>query len=130
MSTTETMTDRERVRRLFRRLRKRGILARMNFSCCGGCASGELAELLKPQHGGGVYFHQQDADAFDGERLTAPLYIGYGAAPNGAGKIEDRAALIGRLVKAEAERIGLLVKWDGDTNTRIALIPTTKPEWL
>lgn len=87
MTTTLTsQTDKAKVTAAFKALRRRGFIARQNYKCCGSCAGYALAERVKEDvlNGGelpvnGVYYHQQDNDAFgrDGN-LTSTLYLRHG----------------------------------------------------
>ena len=64
----------------FEELNANGVVARMDFSCCGTCASGEIwDERDDSRHWKGyVYFHQQDTDRLVEDGKT---HIGYGAFP-------------------------------------------------
>jgi hypothetical protein len=56
---------RQRLQAAFRRLRREGYAARMNFSCCGTCGSYELSqEVTKRRLAGYVFWHRQANDAF------------------------------------------------------------------
>lgn len=47
----------------FRELRKHGLFARQKFECCMNCALAAME--LKPDQIGAVYYHGQDAAAWD-----------------------------------------------------------------
>ena len=65
----------------FKAMREQGLLARQNFSCCGGCAGYSLVRMAvkKKQKGvevkGCAFYHAQDnQNKRDGDNF----YIGYG----------------------------------------------------
>ncbi|QBJ96000.1 hypothetical protein ERC79_08460 [Rhodococcus sp. ABRD24] len=120
----------------FEELNANGVVARVDFSCCGSCASGEIwDERDDSRHWQGfVYFHQQDTDRLveDGE-----TYIGYGAFPPAA---FDEAAydalsedakealysadvtrLLDDVVFPVLRRHGIEPVWDRDLGTRVLL---------
>jgi hypothetical protein len=110
-------------------LRKRGYLARMNFSCCGSCAgyelaskAGELAKKGKPPTGC-AFWHHQDEDSY---QRSGRLVIRYGQLESSEmGKIgKDTKAIGEEIVALIAEQAALLgnpveVEWDGDPNSVI-----------
>lgn len=101
----------------FKAIRRNKIVARQNFSCCGGCACSELGTILEKRtdQRGGVYYHRQDNDHL---REDGVVYLGYGARPDSADdKAESEA--IGREVVAALEAVGLVVTWNGDHYQRI-----------
>lgn len=61
------------IRDAFAELRKHGYVARMNFSCCGGCASYEIGQSKKYQ-GKCVYYHRQAAERL---RETGKCMLGW-----------------------------------------------------
>ena len=57
-------SDREKLRDAFRRLREKGIVAKMKFSCCTSCGSYEISL----NHGPDVpyvFWHRQNESSFD-----------------------------------------------------------------
>lgn len=110
----------------FKAIRKRGILARQNFSCCGGCACAELGESLKasPAKRGAVYYHRQDAQAIEirgwgADRGKADgVFLGFGARPEQDDRDEAGEA-IGKEIVECLEAAGLKVEWDGKIASRI-----------
>lgn len=128
MSRNQTRID-----SVFADLEKRGIIARPDFSCCNGCASGELEDEVKAWTGavpvtGYVFFHEQATDsANDG----GSLWLAHGSLlekdTDGNNETE-----YGRLL-AEQERIaeeivrefrehGFTVNWDGNLARKIAVL--------
>jgi hypothetical protein len=63
------MTDRQKIATAFKALRRNGIMARMNFLCCGECGHAAMHDRL----GDGrdyVFYHAQEHDRFKkGEML-------------------------------------------------------------
>jgi hypothetical protein len=113
-------TDADRVAAAFAELETRGIVARMNFTCCQTCALAEITHEASNESLGYVYFHGQDA-----ERLAEPeacLFLGYG--PFGATDAESHEARmleVGSRARSSLERQGLQVSWNGSTEKRIAV---------
>lgn len=69
-------SDRAAINAVLRRIDKLdGFKAKANFRCCQSCAFYELGqdETLKNV----VFYHQQDADAFDQGILTRDLYLAH-----------------------------------------------------
>jgi hypothetical protein len=103
----------------FRAMRKEGLVARQNFSCCGSCANYELATIIdelpaekKATTKGYVFYHNQDADHmrrpnFDG------LYLGYSSSDG------NNCSDIAQIVVACIQRAGLTAEWNGEITTRI-----------
>ena len=101
-----------------------GSRPRMNFSCCGTCAPGEMvAEVgLGGPKVGYVYFHSQDAEAIVDENL----FLGYGSLRDfsrGDGWDEEAyaaaAVAVGNHVVDVLRDHGLTVVWDGTLTKRI-----------
>lgn len=96
----------------FRALRSAGFLAKQSFSCCKGCASTKLnalAEKLseegKPVRGV-VYYHQQDAEYFDGIRGALMIRFGH---PSNEG--ENIRAVARETLKA-LKAAGIQASWN------------------
>jgi hypothetical protein len=114
---------------VFETMRKRGYLARMNFSCCSGCAgyelaekAGKLAEKGKPP-AGCMFWHRQDEGSY---KWTGKLAVRYGQlSTEAAGKVGKETKVIGdelvAEIAAEAERRGMPVEveWDGSPDSTI-----------
>ena len=123
--------DSDALEAAFADLEARGVAARMNFSCCGTCAPGELIDevgLGGSKHGY-VYFHQQDAEAiFEGS-----LFLGYGSlrdfdreAPGASDAYVADAVSVGHEVVDALRSHNLSVTWDGSLDRRIRV---TDLEW-
>lgn len=83
----------------FRTLRKRGYFARQNFWCCQTCGCAAVPEDHAKSY---VFYHNQDAETLKKDGGTFLAWDGDGD----------------EIVKCCLEA-GLIVKWDGNKNTRI-----------
>ncbi|MFG2141331.1 DUF6891 domain-containing protein [Streptomyces sp. NPDC048650] len=110
------VTDADRVVEVFAALGRQGLTARMNFSCCSGCALAEIgAERAEGDHGF-VFFHYQDTESLaDGHGLS----VRYGSYADSG---RDRAE-VGRAVVAALTGAGLPAAWDGDPDKVIDVAP-------
>ncbi len=120
----------------FEELTEAGIIARMNFTCCGTCGTAEIDEERdESRHWRGyVFFHQQDTETLVQEGY---VYLNYGIfAPEGFDEeayeklsdedkqaiyLADHKAVIEDDVVPRLARHGLDVEWDGNHRTRILL---------
>lgn len=100
------MTDKQRIAFAFRDLRKQGIYARMKFWCCQSCACADLEQRGKTHF---VFYHQQDAEAFNryGDLREYGMHIAFG-------ELEDAHALVKAL-----NAHGLPTEWDGTQEHRV-----------
>lgn len=75
------MTDKKKLAIAFQALRRTGIAARMNFSCCGSCGSYELANRFTNDDARGyIFYHKQEGARVRGERLPdGGLYLHWAA---------------------------------------------------
>ncbi|MEU9110484.1 hypothetical protein AB0D04_01485 [Streptomyces sp. NPDC048483] len=110
------VTDADRVAGVFAALERQGLTARMNFSCCSGCALAEIGgERAEADHGF-VFFHYQDTESLaDGGGLS----VRYGAYADSG---HDRAE-VGRTVVAALSEAGLPAQWDGNPDKVIEVAP-------
>ena len=117
-ATWPQVTDCDRLDAAFDALNGIGIIALHNagYTISDGISdvSEVLAESDRDKVKGYCFYHEQDVErAIEGHGLT----LAYG-------DIEDTAGgkrTIGELVKAELERQGFMVEWDGDPEVRIDL---------
>ena len=106
----------------FKQMRKSGLLARQNFSCCQTCGCYELAEKAKKMEKkpkGYVFYHRQDGAQIrkEYERGETPsTYLAFGA--YGDFTKEQVADLVIACLTAN----GMTVEWKGDPGTRIKVI--------
>ena len=126
---------RERLTEAFKAMRKKGILARQNFSCCGGCGSYELATKMdesraagRPKRGA-IYYHRQSAERL---RKSGEVYLGFGCDSNapevdGDRTEDERTRLVGCYAIEALNAAGLEVEWNG-TAIRCILVKGVKEE--
>jgi hypothetical protein len=103
------------VARAFAALRKTGLVCRMNFSCCMGCACSELEPIVKERKArGAVYFHRQDDKSF---RAGRDLEVRYGPMEDG----DVAWTALGEEVRQALVDQGLVVEWDGDPDNTVTV---------
>ncbi len=122
--------DAARLNELFKLLRKEGLIARQNFSCCGGCAGSELAtyygELCDAGKGdkikGVAFYHQQDAETL---RCEGGTYLAYGEVSHWdseAKAVKYKSPLsteeVGRVIERCCRQLNMMYEWDGNPSTR------------
>lgn len=115
------MTNRDKLTAAFRHMRKAGYVARQNFSCCGGCASSELGDVLdtKPEKLGAAYYHRQDGERINRDRNPAEeVWLGFGASPH-ATHVDDEEA--GWAVCRALAKAGLSFEWNGSGSMRVCV---------
>lgn len=128
-----------KLNKAFSGMRKRGLVARQHFFCCGNCASHELATILKAEPNlskeGCAYYHKQDAESLP----MAEVYIGFGGHPSQEGEAFDASTIAaGKIVVEELQKVGLAAEWNGSPLTRILAKwqepppppPAPKPDYL
>lgn len=115
-------------------MRKSGLIAKMNFSCCSTCGGYELTtkieekledavargkelEKEKEKIKGVVFFHRQDAAR---RNAGEPFMIRYGDVDSQAfGKVGLDTAEVGVMVMKVLAENGVKATWNGDPNTCI-----------
>ncbi len=102
------MDSKDKTRKMFADLRKKGFVARQNYQCCGSCACSIIGNDLKEDQPYATY-NKQNNDAFDGRDLGRTLYINFGSKKEG----DEAARKAGGQVALAAFRAGLTVQWDG-----------------
>ncbi|MDA2813442.1 hypothetical protein O4J56_22540 [Nocardiopsis sp. RSe5-2] len=119
LRTAAGPTDNDRLDSVFRELRKSGIEALQDFSCCQTCALDAIAPSGDRDRGY-VFYHGQDTDRAIG---GGGLMLSYGA----FGGDEEAATAIGREVVGLIGEAGLTAHWGGDPGKRIEISPMN---WL
>ena len=122
------MNKQDRVRELkkvvsmvFKKLRRRGYLAKMKYWCCVNCATRNLlleAAQKKAEGlvvGGIVHYNEQAEDTL---WETGELYLNYCASDGTYGK---EAVEVGQEICREFQKAGVDVEWDGSPKTTILL---------
>ena len=108
---------RAKLKQTFKALRKRGLLARMNFSCCRNCAGYDMTAMAVTQVKKGkavagcvFYTRQDEADLQRGNGV----YLSYGPLESKElGQIGESSEQVGQMVAEECRLVGLEVDWDG-----------------
>jgi len=124
----------------FKRLRKKGLIARQGFMCCGSCAGTSIGDDVdkmlaqgKPEPKGAVFYTAQDRSGAQRqlERLHgkmnryvgihhAPvgkpvmLYLTYGEIENVKGTYGLPTVEVGKMVVEVLDELGISYEWDGD----------------
>lgn len=103
-------TDKQVLNDVFRELRKKGFVARQNYWCCQSCAwSAVESEYDTNDDSNIVFYHNQDADAFENGNLESILYLAWQGD--------------GETIRDTFEDYGFNVAWDGTKNKRIGILP-------
>ncbi|NLU83634.1 hypothetical protein [Rhodococcus sp. HNM0569] len=141
--------DYDRLVAAFDALDERGIVTRMNFSCCATCSFEEIDDERTPaqpdeygypwKHWGYAYFHGQDTQGVASRPGSLWLAFGafvprrefdaaaYDTARAGSHEANDRVWALaeeaaGRLVVEALEAQGLRVEWSGSRRDRISVV--------
>ena len=114
VETWPEVTDFDRLEDAFAALEDRGVVARMNFTCCRSCGLAEIGGEVEDEENtsGFVFFHYDDTDA---AVAGGPPFLAYG----GFDGTEQATVEAGWAVKEELARVGLVTEWDGDPSERI-----------
>ncbi len=115
----EVYSIRNAVGKAFAALRKQGFIARVNFSCCTGCASHELSGMARARSKNrAVFWHRQDDQSF---REGYPLHIRYFyLAPEGnESDTTAEETAVGEQVAAALKEQHLKTEWEGDPHYTI-----------
>lgn len=120
--------NKEKLNKVFKLLRKSGIIARQSFGCCGSCGSYEIATKMEAMLDAGkavngyVFYNRQSADAFKGDHwkpADGRLYISY--ADGTTNKYPNNSPLLGKkigeMLFIACTEAGLSVEWDGSTDS-------------
>lgn len=104
MDTVEYGDMKERINLVFRQLRKEGIVAKQNFTCCNTCGMYEMGE----NHPGKdyVFYHAQATSDLQDEGF---VYLNFGTV-HAAQRLADLAA-----------KAGLKVTWNGSEDRKVRL---------
>ncbi|KAL4881769.1 hypothetical protein BJY04DRAFT_188092 [Aspergillus karnatakaensis] len=108
-------TNFDKLQRAFDSLERRGIVARMNWSCCRTCGRDEMDGERDDESLGYVFFHEQSTEALANGREDVALVFGRFV----GSKI--RVTEIGRIVVRVIRRTGFSVRWNGDAERAIVV---------
>jgi hypothetical protein len=127
--------DQDRLNKVFKEFRKRGLIARQNFSCCGSCAGAELANWYgarraagkAEQYKGLVFYHRQNTEHLRNDGIT---YLAYGELShyeNGEVKFKTPLSTkeVGDIIADVLKKHNMHFEWNGDPDEKI-LINTWK----
>jgi hypothetical protein len=121
LSPSDILPVRAAVSNAFAALRKKGFIARANFSCCIGCAVHELTEMAHVRKKDrAVYYHRQDAESF---REGFPLHIRFFYLPTESDDTDSTAQekAVGEQVAAALRNQHLRIEWDGNPQRTIQI---------
>lgn len=118
---------RKKVIEAFKLLRKKGLIARSNFSCCQNCAGyaiagylEELPESKRKKIKGVVYWHKQDEQSF---RESGTLYLAYGDVDTKkCGVVGLPTAEVGKIICDTFKELSIPFEWNGNGETRIKVL--------
>lgn len=103
---------REKIKKVFKELRKIGIYSRMDYKCCQSCGSYSIGDDASKSDFGYAFFHSQDGDDL---RKKGVVHIAYGSLD----KERVSAHEVGMLVASALANEGLEVFWEKDDKKRI-----------
>jgi hypothetical protein len=114
-------TFKARLNVAFAAMRKAGIVARQNFSCCGSCAGYEIATDItamtptrRAKVQGCAFYTKQEWSRFEGSRNPQGIHIPYGQVGTQAhGDVGLTTSAVGQIVATCLKEAGLEVEWDG-----------------
>lgn len=129
----KALHDRDALDRAFKAMRRWGLIARQNYSCCQGCAGYEIASQLKTKIEAGkdvsgvkgaCFYTRQDAESRDANK---PFYLSFGPVEiSGLDKpvmLGGTAEEVGNTVCEILDKFGISFAWSGDGDTRIRVMP-------
>ena len=115
-------SGRSKLTKAFSLLRKEGLLARQNFSCCGTCGGYEISEMGESKGkktgkypAGYVFYHRQDTDTLN---RNGVVHLRYGTFENRNGKLRKGSfptLNVGYTIVEAMKTVGLDTEWNGDT---------------
>lgn len=113
--------------RAFKEMRRKGLVARQNFSCCGGCAGGEIATYVSKlpeakfrKVKGSVFYHAQAAAD---KRRGEDFYMSFGKVTCTNGRETQHSTKeVGWMVCECLIAAGIDHEWTGDPTVGIKII--------
>lgn len=111
----------------FAYLRKKGIIARANFSCCQNCAGYDITQIAVKQINEGkevngcVFWHAQDEQNW---QRTGSMFLGFGDMDSGelGGKIGLETTEVGKRVVEALKKYNVPCEWNGSSEKRIKVM--------
>jgi hypothetical protein len=118
----------EKLKQLFKDLRKQGIISRMNFSCCSSCGGYEITTMAQKRIDEGTpkesirgccFYHHQDQQGWD---RNESLMLRYGdMSSEKYGDIGLPTIEVGKIITSLLDKYGVQYKWDGNPNSCIEI---------
>jgi len=114
----------------FKLLRKKGLIAKQNFSCCASCGTYELNEIGNEKGienngvypAGFVFYHKQDYEDLTRSGYVHIRYAGFYNKKDKLRKGSLSDVKIGKTIVEVMNEIGLRTEWDGDPNRCIKVV--------
>lgn len=127
----KVLENKDLLKKAFARMRRSKLIARMNFSCCGGCASYELGSRVQSSDGkklGYVFYHRQANEDLEND---GKCFISFGPwyerdaddnEPKQSRDLHDeRTKIVGTIAVAALVAEGIKVDWNGDASKCIEI---------
>lgn len=120
------MVNKDKLNAAFRQMRFAGLVARQNFSCCGGCAGYELTTDVvampskkRAKVKGVCFYHRQDTARMEAGH---DLMLRFGPLDSKEhGQIGLSAVQVGQAVALCLTMAGLEYEWDGTASQCIVV---------
>lgn len=120
------LSVRKKIINAFKVLRKKGLIAKANFSCCQNCAGHAIADYLETVSAekrakvkGVVYWHRQDDISF---KEDGKLYLAYGNVDTvNCGVVGIPSVEVGEIVCDTLKKFEIPYQWTGNPNNRILI---------
>lgn len=116
----------EKLTRAFADMRKKGLVARQNFTCCNSCGNCKIADLAEKRIKRGekvvgcCFYHAQDNMS---RKTGQNFYLSYGEVDiKDMGKVGATTQEVGKIVCKSLESFGIEYEWDGTPYTRIMVL--------
>lgn len=118
------MINKDKLNAAFALMRKAGLIAKQNFSCCSSCAGYDIATKVtampakkRAKINGACTYNRQDTARMEAGR---DLYLGFGPIGTQAhGDIGLTTVQVGQLVVLCLAQAGLAYEWNGEASQRI-----------
>jgi hypothetical protein len=123
--TPKARSVKERIKTAFKHLRKVGVVARMNYTCCQSCGWAQLESDYPDMKDDDtvVFYHSQDNEAFDKKgNLLVTSYWDGGELKEHTHKLCLRWNGDGALIRGALQSQGLLVEWNESPNQAIQVV--------
>jgi hypothetical protein len=104
----------DKVKIVFKELRKKEFIARMNYMCCSSCASYNISSALDKNLNKkyGAYFHKQTTEHYNESGL---LYIYF------FGDTDLFTETAGSIIVNELSKVNAIYSWNGKSGSAISV---------